>query len=337
MNTKLFIAVIHDKKFNLRLQTLNNLISKLVSNFKVEMIEKYNHEDLKSDEIRAMVKLENPQSQTFFDTLVKSMHVKQVSQVLKHKAAYEAFLSQDTFDTLLVIEDDVLCGDNIDVDLTKAIDTFNNHNDIDVLFLGCPTPKAMSEKALTIAPVIDYFRLLPSCDSYLMKKDGANKILSNMLPIRFSLNVHLSFLLHQHNIKMYMMSPNIFVNGSKYGVYVSSIDQNNRLFMNQDYNKLIVLNSKTTYTPSDIESVKEMANKATLREHPDFQYQFGIFFIRVGQHATAKGFFDTAYKVYTSNQCVMNNESEFLMNYMRIFKYMQTDRDAINSAKDAAT
>lgn len=330
-NNKLYVAVIHDKKYNLRLQTLNNLITKLTSNFKVEVVDKYDHESLKAEEIRANVRLENPDTKTFFDQLVRSMHVKQVSQALKHKSAMEAFVAQDTFDTLLVIEDDVLCGDNIETDLGKAIATFNSRaQDIDALFLGCPTPKAMSDKGVQLAMVNEYFRLLPTCDSYLMNKDGAKKMLANLTPIRFQLNVQYSYMMHHKEMRMYMITPNVFVNGSKYGVYVSSIEQNNKLFMNQDFNKLVTLNTKTSYTAAEVEEVKEMAMKMAMKDHPDFQYQFAVFFMRIGQYNIAKQFFDGAYKTYTSNECIMNNESEFLINYTRLFKYMQSDRDTIN-------
>lgn len=331
-DNKLYVAIIHDKKYNLRLQTLNNLITKLTSNFKVEVVDKHDHENLKAEEIKANVRLENPDSKTFFDQLVRSMHVKQVSQAMKHKAAIEAFLAQDTFDTLLVIEDDVLCGDNIEADLVKAIATFNTHaQDMDALFLGCPTPKAMSDKGITFAPIMEYFRIIPTCDSYLLKRDGAKKMLANMMPIRFQLNVQLSFMMHTQGMRMYMITPNVFVNGSKYGVYVSSIEQNNKLFMNQDFNKLVMLNTKTSYTAAEVQEVKELATTMAMRDHPDFQYLFAVFFMRIRQYTVAKQFFDNAYKTYTDNACIMNNESEFLTNYTRLFKYMQSDRDAFDA------
>lgn len=330
MTDTLLVCVIHDKKFNIRLQTLNNLISKLVSGFKIMVIDKHNHEELSMDEIRNNVKLESPNSNSMFDSLVKSMHVKQVSQALKHKDALESFVMQDDFETMLVIEDDVLCGDNIDSELKQAIHVLNTNIDIDVLMLGCPTPRPMSEKNEQLAKVLDYFKLLPSCDSYLIKKDKARILLNMLAPIRFQLNTQLSFVASQKGFKMYMIAPNIFVNGSKYGVYVSSLDPNNKLFMNADFNKLMVLNAKTSYTQQEYAEILNMIQQMPLREHPDFQVAFGNFFMRIGKYENAKECYDNAYKTYVTNECILNNECEFMINYTKLFRYLQYDSDAID-------
>lgn len=334
MAEKLFIAVIHDKKLQVRLQTLNALVSKFSQGFKIELIDVYNYDDIKSADIQQNIKLENPKTNSLFDGLVKSMHVKQVSQALKHKTALERFLEQKTFDTMLVIEDDVLHSDNVETELKNALEMLNNNPQCDALFLGVPTPKAVIEQNLKIAPVSDFFKVFPTVDAYLIKRDKAQELLANMLPIRYTINVHYSFLAHQKKWTPYFMSPNIFVNGSKYGVYVSSTDPNNKLFMNPDYNKLMMLNTKTSYTEEEFKQVEEIAKSVALSQHCDFQYQLGLFYMRIGQFQTAKPFFDNAHKVYTDNESIINNESEFLINYARIFKYMQSDRDAINKELD---
>jgi GR25 family glycosyltransferase involved in LPS biosynthesis len=331
----LLIAVVHDKKFVLRLQTLNTLISKLVSGFKVEIIDRYNQDDITTDDINATIKLESPKSETYFDGMVKHLHVKQVSQALKHKAALEMFIAQDVFDTMLVIEDDVLCSENITTELEHAIETLNGSPDIDMLFLGCPTPKVMVENHLSVAPILQYFKLLPTVDSYLIKKSKAVELLACLLPIRYTIGIQYSFLASQQKIKAYMSSPNIFVNGSKYGVYVSSVDPNNKLFMNNDFNKLAALNSKPEpLTTSEVDEVKKMSVTVQLREHPDFQYQFAVFYMNQKLYKEAKEHFDVAYKFYNENDCIINNNSDFLINYTRIFKYLQPDRDAINESLD---
>jgi len=332
---KFLVCVIHDKKYNMRLQTLNNLINKLVSGFKVNIIDSYNHDCLTQDDIRSNIVLENPKSNTYFDGLVKSMHVKQVSQLLKHKCALQTFTSQDVFDTMLVIEDDVLCSENIHDELEKALKILQENQDIDLLMLGCPTPRAMSDKGQQLAKVLDYFKLLPTSDAYLIRKQSALKLLAQFSPAHFQLNTHLSYLAYQSKINLYMLAPNVFVNGSKYGVYVSSLDPNNKLFMNADYNTLVMLNAKPSYSQQEYDEVVNMAKSISLREHPDFQVCFGNFFMRIGKYDIAKEFYDNAYKTYVNNDCILNNESEFMMNYTRVFKYLQTDRDLVNKELDA--
>lgn len=330
----ILVCVIHDKKFNTRLQTLNSVINKFISGFKVVVIDKHNHEELLLQDIRDNVKLESPDSKTFFDSMVKSMHVKQVSQALKHKLALETFVNQDTFDTMLVIEDDVLCGENINTDLNNAMQILDAHAEVDMLLLGCPTPRQIAASNVSIAKVLDCFRLLPTCDAYLIKKDKAAKLLEILTPIRYTISNHLSFLASCKNFNIYMLAPNIFINGSKYGLYVSSIDQNNKLFLNPDYNKIAILNTKQSYTQEEYDSVIKMTSEVSLREHPDFQVAFGNFFMRLGKYQQAKEYFDRAYKLYLENDCILNNECEFMSNYTKLFGYLQNDRDIIYAKLD---
>jgi GR25 family glycosyltransferase involved in LPS biosynthesis len=336
----ILIAVIHDKKFNLRLQTLNNvinnqIISKFDSGYKIIIIDRYNHDDMTMDDIRNSVKLESPQSGTVYDSIVKSLHVKHISQAMKHKLALENFIAQNTFDTMLVIEDDVLCSDNVSQDLVNAINHLNTNKDIDMLLLGCPTPKQVPiGPTMQSVKVLDCFRLIPTCDAYLIKKENAKKILDTFLPIRYQLTTQLSFLASVKNINIHMCAPNIFVNGSKYGVYVSSIDPNNKLFLNPDYNKLALMLTQQSYTSQEYEMVEKMTKEVALREHPDFQTAFGNFFMRLGNYQLAKEFYDNAYKIYVQNDCILNNECEFMTNYTKIFGFFQEDRDAIHKELD---
>jgi hypothetical protein len=324
MPYKLCIQVIHTEKLSLRLPTLTALIEKLKGDsdldVHVEFVKKHEVDDIDVKLINQYVKLENPNTQSVFDGLVKNLHVRQVSQCLKHYEAMTSF-SQMDYEYLLVIEDDVLFSDTVVKELKEALTYLSNNKNVDVLALGCPTPKALAENKA--ANVKEVFRVIPTMDSYLMHKDNVQKVLSAFLPIRFSLNIQFSFLMHTDKLTMFMMTPNTFVNGSKYGVYISSIDQNNRLFMNQDYNTLIALNTKAPIAQEDLQAFNQLLGNAKFKEHPDFQYQFGVFLARIGQVEKAKAYFDAAYKVYNENDSVLSNESEFLLNYTRLFKFFQ--------------
>lgn len=322
---KLFIRVIHSNKLALRVPTLTAFLDKVKADQRfsidVDVIDKYGVDDINMKLINDFIKLDNPNSKTFMDGMVKNIHVRQVAQCLKHYEAMQQFAAQDQYDNLLIIEDDVLFSDSVTNELLHAVTHINENPSIDVLFLGCPTPKSIVDKKSV--SVKDVFKIVPTIDSYIVRKDAVAKLISAYLPIRFNCNLQFTFLSQTDAINAHMFTPNVFVNGSKYGVYISSTEQNNRLFMNHEYNVLLNLNTKTPIEQSDITTYNALVASAKFKEHPDFQYQFGLFHARIGQVEKAKLYFDTAFKVYNENDCVLSNESEFLLNYTRIFKFFQ--------------
>jgi GR25 family glycosyltransferase involved in LPS biosynthesis len=321
----LLVKVIHSKKLSLRTPTLTTFLDKLKGdsriNVSISTVESFEVDDINMGVINTYVKLDNPETKTFLDSMVKNLHVRQVSQCLKHADALKQFHQNTEFDTLLVIEDDILFSETVIDELLDAVEVVKTTKEADILLLGCPTPKSVVDKK--VVNVKDVFRIIPTMDSYLIRKDAVEKVLKAFLPIRFATNVQCTFLSTTNLISAYMYVPNIFVNGSKYGVYLSSTDINNRLFMNQDYNVLVGINTKPSLDTEDIKTFNGLLESAKFKEHPDFQYQIGIHHARVGQIEKSKLHFDTAFKVYNENECIMTNESEFLLNYSRLFKYFQ--------------
>lgn len=323
---KLLVCVIHSKKLALRMPTLQPTLNKLQDmlgyDVKVEVIDKHDPEDIDVNVIREKIVLENPKSNTIFDQLVRNIHVKHVSQSLKHHEAFDKFVKDQSFNALLVLEDDVLATPSIASDLNAAVQLIKSNDNIEVLCLGAPTPKSSSNNKFI--SMFEHFRFLPSVDSYLVTRKGAEKIHPNFFPIRYQTNVHLSFLCMKHNVNIVLNVPNIFVNGSKLGVFLSSVDPNNRLFMNQDFNKLVAINAKTIVDNRDVLDVEDLIKSGSFKEHPDFQHQLGVFYSKVKNYEKAKEFYDKAYKTFIENDCLLNNESEFLLNYTRVFQHFQS-------------
>lgn len=321
----LLIRVIHSPKLAMRLQNISNLVERLQADkrFKlnVEFIKEYEPEKLDTETISMYVKLENPKTNTFLDTLVRNMHINQVSQALKHTHALEQLSSAGT-ELMLVIEDDVLFGESITDELHATCEQFMSNPSADVVFLGCPTPKTLGEKK-QLVQIKDVFRVLPTADAYLVKKSSVTKLKTAFAPIRFPTPIQFTYVALTQGVNAFMAAPNIFVNGSKYGVYLSSTDQNNKLFMNQDFNNMLNINLKPSISREDSDVFTSMTTNAKFLEHPDFQHQIALFYARAGQLEKAKAHFETAFKIYEENGCIMTNESEFLLNYTRIFRFFQ--------------
>ena len=325
---KLLVCVIHSKKLELRMPSLNSTLSKLQGmrgyDVTVKTITNHETDNIDVNVVRSKMLLENPKTNTIFDSLVKNIHIKQVSQVFKHVDALKSFADDKSYDALLVLEDDVLSPPSLAHDFNTLVQYIKNANkDVDILVTGAPTPKLAESNSAPAIPLFQHFRFIPTVDSYIVTRKGIDKIVDNFFPIRYQMNVHLSYVAMTQNLNVMLASPNVFVNGSKFGVYLSSTDPNNKLFMNQDYNKMMMINSKAEIDNNDKNAVETIMKTASFKEHPDFQYQFAVWYTKQNEHKKAKEIFDTVYKAYIDNECILSNESEFLMNYTRVFKHLQ--------------
>jgi hypothetical protein len=125
-------------------------------------------------------------------------------------------------------------------------------------------------------------------------------------------------------MKVHMTVPNIFLDGSKYGLYLSSIEPNNKLFLNPEYNQLNSLVRKETIDESDTSTIEKLLENMKFKNHPDIRFLQGLYLLKKECYKEAKATFDSIYDVYSQNQCIINNESEFLQVYMNTFKHIQS-------------
>jgi hypothetical protein len=323
---QLLICVIRTAKLQqLREQTLKVTLANIVENKKikadVKYIDDHDPENIDSQYVSSVVKLEPLQTGKIFDGLIKNLHIKQVSQVLKHFKAYELF-AQSSADWLLVLEDDSLTSQTAGDSLEKLMSNSSLQAEYDLINLSCPIPVSIA-KSEGLHEVGKHFRLIPTVDAYLVKKQAASKLVEAFTPIHFTQTTQLTYATDKLGLRVGMHVPNLFVNGSKLGVYLSSIDINNRLFMNPDYNKVFGITTKPIITDEDMKEAINVLTDTNFKDHPDFQYQLAILHMRRGEYGKSKELMDKVYNIYLENDCILNNESEFLLNYTRIFRFYQ--------------
>jgi hypothetical protein len=265
---------------------------------------------------------------TDFNALLKPLTVPNLSNSLKHCAAIRAISNtQGAADDLyLVLEDDVCFSETAIDQFLKTVDEIKN-SDWDIVFLGFPAIKMPEDGDLNkvrIKPTSEMFKTLPGCDSYLLNKAGATKISASLLPIKFDFNVHLSFLIQKMKVNAFACTPNVFVEGSKLGTYVSSLNSNNVLIYNQVFREIFgLVQNRSTYTDFDRSNFDKLWELTPFKGHPDFMYMKGLFYMKDGKFKEAKAIFEQCFETYKKNGCAMNKETVFLNNYIELFKVVQ--------------
>lgn len=324
MKPKLSIYFIHSKDLVMRKQVCETFISKVNNDFdvKVVYVEDEDPKDIDIVKIRELVKLEKSKTNDIFDALLKNIHVKQLSNTLKHLHAYKEIENSDD-EFSLILEDDVIYSNEIVDNLKQCINNIRNYsNEWNILFTGMPQPSGLNISQ-PIINVNEIYKLIPVCDSYFVNRKNVSQLISKFTPIKFCTNIQLSYLFAHEGIKACMCVPNIFFDGSKYGMFLSSLEANNKLFLNPEYNKLVSIINKKEYTNDDKNNIVEINKKMQFANHPDFLYQLGLYEFYNKNFSKAKEIFDGIYDIYTKNNSIINSESEFLFNYCNLFAHFQ--------------
>lgn len=293
-----------------------------------EILSKINYSPIPDTEMPFGVEENKEKSLAFYNMFLKNLHVYQLSNSLKHYKALEEIVNNSSDDDVnIVVEDDVLYEDKVCKTIEKLLsDVPANY---DIVFLGLPSNLDMkAREAKKFQDTKEVFRVLPYNDSYLISKAAAKKLYDNFLPIKFLTNIHLSYLIEKLGLDSKLCIPNIFMDGSKFGMCLSVLNPNNQLLFNNDYMKAKMLLSKehNELLPEEKgELLKLFDDSNSINAHPDFMYLKATFFSREKKYKEAEKLFDSGVKIYQNNSCMLNHESQFLKDFIALHKYLQTD------------
>jgi len=316
-----------------RIETLIDLIKKK-SDLSVdfEFISEHDPNVLKSEDLVNKINLTKLNNGELFDSLVRNLHVNQISNAMKHataisKAAASASASASAeYDAFMVIEDDVLNGDDVADKIKDVVIKIKGSTEYDLVFLGMPSLVPLDGSSLQFKNVFDSYKVFPCCDSYIGTKATFEKLASTWFPIKYTANIQLTYLCQSHKISAHMAVPNVFLDGSKYGAYLSSVDANSKLVFNPEFNRLANMVNQFANDKS-LTSVKRDIDTSfdsiKFKNHPDVMHLSAVHLINQGEYTKAAILLENVYNIVTQNGCILNAETEFLRTYMRLHKYIQ--------------
>lgn len=344
MTILLNVFVIHAKSLGIRkdmCEKLRGLLDKVKGlRTTFQYVEENDPTDLMRDDPNKLVNLDplpaiagmaedDPKNPVDFNKMLRPISLPCLSNTMKHYKALCNIRDEEDNDNEynLVVEDDVCFSDNVGeqlLGLLKSLPQLKPEG-WDVIFFGFPhpTPEGAPQE-LTLTATNDVYRVFPGCDSYLVSKAGATRLANAFLPIKLVTNAHLSLVAAQNDVAAYMCSPNLFVEGSKLGVYVSCLNPNNMLLYNNNYKDMFQLvQGKNAYTEEDRAAFDKLWDENRFRQHPDVMYLKGLYKMKDRQFKEAGEVFGEVFDLYKKNECPLNKDSVFLNNYIELFKVLQ--------------
>lgn len=332
MVKKLNVYFIHAKYIKEResvIQNFKNTIKKYkfrnltVVNFQV--VEDFDPSDIDMETVRQYVnynKIQEPHVEQY-NQLLKNLHINQLSNSLKHYKAME-LISKNSNDheMNLILEDDVLYEEKICYSLDKLAASIPSQ--YDMIFLGMPTNQEREDKS----GVIEFqeskktFGVVPFCDSYLISHSACKAMLPHYSPIKFVNNIQIAYVCDKIGLTTLQSMPNMFIDGSKYGMFLSKLSNNNPLIFNGDFTAMRSIVNKESLDAQDINNAERLLAKTPLRGNPDFMHLECIYHVKNKAYEKARQRFEEAYNIYNANGCVLGNDSVFLRDYIRVHKHL---------------
>ena len=333
--TKLIVHVIHAKYLENRVGIYQMLLMRLKEAGILEGVNVITDKDpidiVANDVFQSFTRnnLPNDDKLAYYNGVIKPLGPTQLSNCLKHKLALEAVAAcEDDSQVHLVVEDDILFNDSLPTMLEKAIKMSQNNAMLDahkrlLMFLGVPS--AATEE-VQIRKVLDTFRFLPCCDSFLINNLAARAILQHFVPMRFPVHLQLTYAMaRSEGFELCMIAPNIFIDGTKLGALPSNVELNNRLVFNAVYNKLKqLIDGLCEQNKEDSKAeICKLFEAFEYKSNPEYAYLKARYEAKKGNYDFALALYKHSFKQYEALGTPLSQGSEFMKDYMMLYRELQ--------------
>lgn len=206
-----------------------------------------------------------------------------ISNWVSHEAAHGFILEKmknenesHKNDTFLVIEDDAVSVDKNPGSFVEILKHVVSNKQWDMVFLGANIVQTKDNLLNSLSPDV----LLTSKESYFIRPDFANKIKENFKQIRSSLRMMFTYIARSYPKTVLGVRKAITLDGSKIGIFPSTLHAHSPPTMCSDYSDLIKLCDQAS---------KENATNARAifyrgkKTSPDIMYLYGCFLEKVGK------------------------------------------------------
>ncbi len=224
------------------------------------------------------------------------------------------------------MEDDVIIGKNYVENIENMLNNIYN-KDWDILFTSLNS--IIDERIY-----IDYksiYKKLISKACYFVKPRICKVLYNDMNEFKLKYRNFLCKFVADNSdkYKILVYNRNTFIEGSKIGLYPSTINPTNYLYFNNLYIELIKIYIKDDITSEDIEKATELFQKNNF-DSPDILDIMSCIFLKSKDYNNAKKYSEYAIKSLVSNNGYLQKNSEILNNSINVWKY---DQDMLKECK----
>ena len=340
MTTSINVFLIHHPGLNLRLpstnkslQVLDEVLGSVGIKVNIETIDKFNPADINVADFEKQVKYEKKGNENI-DKLIAPLGIEELSNILKHKEAWLRTMNTISPFSIVIEDDTVIMDDGKQIihklfkQLKATVDSAGKL-DWDILMMGISKPNPSSD---FIQDVRDNFTILPSKECYIVTPESAKKLVESLSPITFNVRHHLSWCSMDVKsaglgFKVVHTVQRCTIDGSKLGLFPSSIHPNNLLILNFEYMEMW----KAFSNPGklDYATMKALYDNVKHIGSPDTMHLFAVILFRCDRFDEARDMFEEAIVEMQKKRGLLNARSDLLNNCIRFNQNVQTDLTTI--------
>lgn len=313
------------KSIDITINRLCNLMKTQKINSNINYITTPTMEEIQKDivEYNKQIDLTENIEDEDFKKLQNKFNLAQISNLAKHKKAYE-LIKNTTNKHNLIIEDDVILLD----------DFINNFNDFlkllnkieyDILFT-CISNNNNTDKRLDIELSTINFKILLSKSSYFLTPATAEKLYNYLSTIRFTIKNSLSKYIYDNkdNLQSYVLNKHTLLEGSKLGFFISTVNPTNQQLQNNKYIEMINLYNKYDSGEVKFEDILDFHTKHG-KNNPEFLHLIGLIYYKKNDYNKALEYIQDAVINMKKIEGYIPVFNEILNNCINMHKYCQDD------------
>lgn len=253
----------------------------------------------------------------------------QVSNIEKHRNVYKSIMENlDSKSLFLIIEDDIVINndnENVFNDFFKYIQLKENENKWDIILSSNADFDNDNLCFKDFRKHSNNNHIIISKGSYFINKKTASKLYDYFNTLKYSLKIKLSKYINDNNdLKVMVMNKYLFLEGSKIGLYPSSINNSNVLYFNNEYIRLTLYLRQDNITEEDLKNINNIYNNNKFKNNSDFLYTMGLIYFKYKDYNKSKQYLMEAIEYLQKNEGLISQYNEILNNCINIHQYDQT-------------
>jgi tetratricopeptide (TPR) repeat protein len=247
----------------------------------------------------------------------------QISNYEKHRELYKIIKDKDEEDLHMIIEDDMLISNSYINNINDMINDFANKDNCDlwdILFLSLNTVNN-GENFVNFRTV--YNKLITkSC--YFVKPKICNKLYEESSIFKLQIKYFISkYIEDNKDLNVYFYNKNTLIEGTKIGIYPSSVNSVNYLYFNNEYIGLLKIYNMDVITDDDIAEASRLYKIVENINSSDIINIMGMIYNKHKNYKEAKKYFIKALDVHKKNYGYLQKNSNILNNCITIFQHDQ--------------
>lgn len=269
-----------------------------------------------------------------FDRFLGQMTPERFSNIEKHREAWRRIVSDasDKKDYNIIMEDDsILLPDVVD-NFVDSVRAWMQSSTADICLLGISLGDP--DEPLQLNDLSGQVKVLPAKEAYLVTSEGAKKLLELTDKVKFHLRIMMSWFIDNGSIKAVCPSKRVSLEGSKVGIYPSSVHPNNMLHFNKEYMEMLGYSNKSNEeVKASIKDINKIYKSVEHMRSPDMMHLYGVLLYKAGRVEDADDVLNMAVVEMEKQNGLLNANSELLNNLINIQEALQYDVAQLSKEK----